>query len=95
MPSANRQNLNTRKGYMNDRLFLSEYVSKTRTAHVFKRLEQRDFVVFCFCCGHETETEPFDTEQLAEDWAEDWVEKTVELDTLNTDQEHTDCKCSD
>jgi len=79
---------------MGDRLFLSEYTSKTRTAQVFQRLTEKDFVVFCFCCGQETETDPFESQSLAENWAKDWLLKQVELATMNTLSEHQDCNCN-
>ena len=67
---------------MSDRKYLSEFVQGTRTAHVLLRIVEKDFVVFCICCGHEAESEAFGTQQLAEDWAEDWVQHEVELTAL-------------
>jgi len=80
---------------MSDRLFLSEYTNKTRTAQVFQRSTEKDFVVFCFCCGQETETDAFESEALAENWAEDWVLKQVELSTMSTATEHQGCDCNE
>jgi hypothetical protein len=80
---------------MAERLFLSEYVEGTRTAHLFQRIKEQDYVVYCFCCGHEAETEPFVTEQSAEDWAEDWVTKTVELEELVEMAGPEGCGCSE
>ena len=80
---------------MGDRLFLSEFVQGTRTAQVFQRRIELDYVVYCFCCGHEAESEPFETEQLADDWAEDWVQKTVELEALVELVGPEGCGCSD
>ena len=80
---------------MGDRLFLSEYVQGTRTAQLFQRTTGLDYVVYCFCCGHEAESEPFATQQLAEDWAEDWVHKTVELEALVEAVGPQGCGCSE
>lgn len=80
---------------MAERLFLSEYVEGTRTAHTFKRVKEGDFVAYCFCCGHEAETEPFATEQLVDDWAEEWVQKQVELPQLVELAGAEGCGCSE
>lgn len=78
---------------MGDRLFLSEYLEGTRTAQVFQRRQEKDFVVYCFCCGHEAESEPFATEDQAESWAEDWVQKEVELEALEVLAGPEGCGC--
>jgi hypothetical protein len=80
---------------MGDRLFVSEYVEGTRTAQLLQRRTEQDYVVYCFCCGHEAESEPFGTLQLAEDWAEDWVQKTVELEALVDAVGPDGCGCQD
>ena len=80
---------------MGDRLFISEYMEGTRTAQLLQRTTKQDYVVYCFCCGHEAETEPFENKQLAEDWAEDWVQKTVELEALVEMVGPEGCGCQD
>jgi hypothetical protein len=80
---------------MADRLFLSEYVQGKRTAQIFTRVQQGDFVAYCFCCGHEMETEPFDTEQLANTWADNWVQKQVELPELTALAGPEGCGCAE
>ncbi len=67
--------------------YLHEYREGTRTAQVLKNTTTDKFVVYCFCCGNEAQSDPFDTEQDAENWAEDWVQKQIELPTLH-DQSH-------
>jgi hypothetical protein len=71
---------------MSDRLFISEQINGTRTAHVFQRVKEQDYIVFCFCCGHEAESEPFPTEYDADHWAMRWLnhqEQVPELQSLN------------
>lgn len=77
-------------------LYISEYLSGNRTAQVLKNLTTNQYVVYCFCCGNEAQSEPFDTETAAEDWAEDWVEKQVELEAFAEIQPASDsagCGC--
>lgn len=54
-------------------IFQGEHTSKKRTAHVFKRQEENDYIVVCYELGVESLSDTFDLEQLADDWAEDWV----------------------
>jgi len=71
--------------------YLHEYREGNRTAQVLKNTTTNKFIVYCFCCGNEAESDPFDTEQQAEDWAEDFVQKQVELPQLKNDT--NDCCC--
>lgn len=64
-------------------IFLSEYTSKKRTAHVFQRQEEKDFIAVCYNQGEESLSEPFADEQSAEDWAEDWVLNQTNADPAN------------
>ena len=80
---------------MGDRLFLSEYVQGTRSAHVLERLTSKDYVIYCFCCGYELETDSFSTEQEARNWAQDWVEHTVELPELAEMAGPEGCGCAE
>lgn len=76
---------------MSDRLFISEQVNGTRTAHVFQRLKEQDYIVFCFCCGHEAASEPFPTEYLADHWTMKWLGHELELEELTATE---GCGCS-
>ena len=79
---------------MPEMLYLSEYIKDRRTAHVLKNLTTNKFVVYCFCCGHEAESDPFETETEAEDFAEDWVQKKVELTALVEIAGEKGCGCN-
>jgi len=74
-------------------MFRSEYMEGNRTAQVLWNMTTKKYSVYCFCCGQEAESEPFDTEQAAEDFAEDFVQKTIELPQFQT-EEHKGC-CGD
>lgn len=65
-------------------LFLKEYTRRRKTAHVFKRQEQEDYIVMCYDNGEESESTPFSDEAQAETYAEDFVEKS-----LTTNQQST------
>ena len=78
---------------MPEMMYRSEYLEGKRTAQVLFNMTTKKYVVYCFCCGNEAESEPFDTEPAAEDWAEDWVQRQVELPQLDT-EEHKGC-CGD
>lgn len=80
---------------MGDRLFVSEYVEGTRTAQWFQRLTEQDYVVYCFCCGHEAESEPFDTEYDAAVWAARWCNHQEELEVLEAQVGPEGCGCND
>lgn len=78
---------------MPDRLFVSEHVKGKRTAHVFKLLSEEGYVVFCFCCGQETETDLFDTQLAAEEWSIGWCEHTQELPNHEPASDSGGCGC--
>ena len=78
---------------MSDRLFISEQVNGTRTAHVFQRIAEQDYIVFCFCCGHEAETEPFPTEYDAAHWSMKWLNHELELEELQALSDSGGCGC--
>lgn len=80
---------------MSDRLFVSEQINGSRTAHTFKRLATEDFIVFCFCCGHEAESEPFPTEYDAAVWAARWCNHQEELEVLVAQVGPEGCGCSE
>lgn len=67
-------------------IFLSEHASKKRTAHVFNRIEQQDYIAVCYDQGEESLSDPFADEQAAKDWAEDWV---LQTSAASTDQQTT------
>lgn len=71
-------------------MYRSEYIEGKRTAQVLMNIATKKYSVYCFCCGNEAESEPFDTEIEAENWAEDWVQRQVELPQLDT-EEHKKC----
>jgi len=75
-------------------LYLSEYVEGKRTAQVLQNLTTKKYLVYCFCCGHEAESDAFDIESDAEDWAEDWVQKQVELPALEELAGPEGCGCN-
>lgn len=54
-------------------IFLSEYCNKDKTAHVFRRISEHDYVAIGFINGIEKQRQSFLTENQSEDWAEDWV----------------------
>lgn len=55
--------------------FLSEYCGPKRTAQVFRRKPNNDYVTVCYEDGLERVGHPFEFESDAEDFAEDWVLK--------------------
>lgn len=79
---------------MPEMMYRSEYVEGARTAQVLQNMATKKYVVYCFCCGHEAESQPFDTESAAENWAEDWVQKAVELPALVEAAGHEGCGCN-
>jgi hypothetical protein len=78
---------------MPEMMYLHEYREGDRTAQVLKNMTTKKFIVYCFCCGNEAQSDLFDTEQDAESWAEDWVQKQVELTTLANDDTNKPCCC--
>lgn len=80
---------------MPEMLYVSEYIEGKRTAQVLKNLTTKEYLVYCFCCGHEAHSDPFDSETAAENWAEDWVQKQVELPELVEASGPEGCHCSD
>lgn len=64
------------------RLFLSEYCSQPRTAHVYKELNTAGYTVICFQHNAETAYRTFDSEEAAEDFAEDWILQPVSDSTV-------------
>lgn len=78
---------------MPEMMYRSEYIEGQRTAQVLMNMTTKKYVVYCFCCGNEAESEPFDTEQAAEDFAEDFVQKTIQLPQFEN-LEHKGC-CGD
>lgn len=58
---------------MGNRLFLHEYVHKSRTAQVYKDLETPIFWVVGYTNNEAWLQEGFRTEHEAENHAEDWV----------------------
>lgn len=58
---------------MNELIFLSEYCGKLKTAQVFRRKPNNDYVTVCYENGQEKIGHPFPTESQAEDFAEDWI----------------------
>lgn len=80
---------------MPEMLFESEYVQGKRTAHVLKNLTHKYWTVYCYCCGHEHETDAFETLFEAEQWAESWVRGEVEVpELLAQAQEQGGCSCN-
>jgi hypothetical protein len=61
---------------MSQMIFLSEYTNKNRVAHLFQRVEQRDYVVVQHLGVTTTESEPFALESDAENFAQDWIMAT-------------------
>ena len=59
------------------RLFLSEYLSRPRTAHVYKEMLTSKYSVICYQQFAEVDYKIFDSQQQAEDWAEDWIHQPV------------------
>ena len=56
-----------------ERVFLSEYVSDTRTAHIYMIWLTKTYVVECWQQDSKEIRGPFSTEFIAENMAEDWV----------------------
>ena len=81
---------------MPEMLYLSEYREGNRAAQVLKNTTTKQFVVYCFCCGNESESEPFELESDAEDWAENFVQKQIDLPHKEGEEqtEHRDCGCN-
>ena len=59
------------------RLFLSEYLSRPRTAHVYKEMLTSGYSVICFEHFSEVDFKTFDSQESAEDYAEDWILQPV------------------
>ena len=72
-------------------IFLSEYVENNRTAHLFKRERELDYVVMCYTGSSEKEHGPFALESEAEDYAEDFVKGIVEPEEQPPVSDSTSC----
>lgn len=64
---------------MTTMIFLEEYTSKTRTAHLFQREVEKDYVVVQHEGASTIESEPFTLESEAETFAQDWVVGSSEI----------------
>lgn len=58
---------------MTQMIFLAEYTNKARTAHLFQRVEEKDYVVVQHEGADTTESLPFAIESEAEDFAKNWI----------------------
>ena len=56
-----------------ERVFLSEYVSDTRTAQIYMIWQSKSYVVECWQQDYKAIKGPFSREFTAENVAEDWV----------------------
>lgn len=77
---------------MPEMLYLKEIQTQKRSAQILQEIKTKQYRVYCFCCGQESQTEPFATQQEAEQWATDWIsEKAPWPDSENS---HSDCACN-
>jgi hypothetical protein len=57
-------------------IFQYEYTNKNKTAHVFKRQREYDFIVMCYNNDQESQGGPFASESQAETYAKNFIEST-------------------
>lgn len=65
--------IETTRNQLMERVFLSEYVSDTRTAHIYMIWHLKTYVVECWQQDYKAIKGPFSTLITAENIAEDWV----------------------